>query len=73
MEEGMSNLDRRVAALEHAAGDDERCRACGALIDVLALPQWVAVRTALLESLLPFPEARAAAAAALMAPHERRT
>jgi len=36
-------------------------------INVLVMPEWVTVRGALLEALLPFPEARAAAAQRLVA------
>ena len=36
-----------------------------ATVNVLVLPEWVKIRTTMLEALLPFPEARLAVAAAL--------
>ena len=60
--QGIRELVRIVELLAKLRGElDERAQ-----INILLLPEWVQVRTRLLYALTPYPEARQAAAAALL-------
>jgi hypothetical protein len=60
--QGIRELVRIIELLAKLRGElDERPQ-----VNILLLPQWVTVRSVLLDALMPFPDARAAAAQALL-------
>ena len=67
--QGIRELVRIVELLAKIRGE----LAAQPTVNVLLSPQWVTVRTVLLKALRPFPEARAAAAAALLEVDGRET